>query len=247
MLDSFTNWLNHNSWLNLVFLVLAVTSIMISIYLFIRSRKEKAPHFSIRTFKLIEDSLTKIEAVEILYQGKRVKNLTLSKIALWNKGRDSINANDIAPTDPLKIGINPQYQLLAAEIICSQTKANNFSITPNLENNEVKIDFDYFDTNEGVVIQVYHTGKQSEDVSLKGTVKGVTRITHIVPGEDYLTDSFVARVTSSLRIRKIKSGPLRLTILIFLALLTLPIGLPLLIIDLIMKPWRRIPRQFNLD
>ena len=154
-----TEWLNKNPWLNLLFLVLAILSIALSIFLYIRSKKEKRPYFSIRTFQLIEDKLNKIEAVEILYRGQRVDNLALSKIALWNKGKDTINNHDIAPKDPLRLVVRPECKILGAEIIYTRTEANNFTIKPDLDRGEIRINFDYFHTNEGLVIQVYHTEK----------------------------------------------------------------------------------------
>jgi hypothetical protein len=251
ILENFINWLNHNSWLNLLFLILAVLSIITSLVLYIRSKKEKSPYLNLRTFQLVEDRLNKIDAVEILYKSQKINNLALTKFALWNKGRDTINIDDVAPKDPLRLVVSTEYQLLGAEIIYIKTQANNFSITPDLEKGEIQINFDYFHMNEGIVIQIYHTGKSNDDIALHGTIKGVARIEHFKPGEDYLTDSFLDRLFSFLPTIKVKSMVTRIVVFILMFILLLPIilpiGFPLFIIDMIMKPLRRAPREYGLE
>ena len=161
-MEKISQWLNQNPLLNLVFLLLASVSILLSLVLYIKSRKYKRPCFNIRTFQLIEDSVNKIEAVEIRYQGERVQNLSLTKLALWNRGNDTVNIQDVASTDPLRIEIGPPAKLLGAELIYTTNPANNFRILPNLQTGEVKIDFEYFHTYEGMVVQLYHTGSRKK-------------------------------------------------------------------------------------
>lgn len=217
---------------------------------FLKSKREKRPCFSVKTFRLVEDELNKIEVVEILYRGQRVENLSLSKLALWNRGNDTINATDIAPTDPLKIVLSDSYKLLAAEIIYVKTKANNFSILQDLEKGEIKIDFDYFHTNEGVMIQIYHTGKSNNDVNLVGTIKGVNKIPRIAPTEIYFTYSFsFVRLIESTLPHYITKGPevIQWIAAFVVAMIIFPITVPLMVIDLLMRPVRRLPFDFTSE
>src|SRR5258706_5309667 len=116
-MQRFVEWLNRNPWLNLAFLALAFTSIITSIVLYLKSKKEKRPFFQCRTFRLVEDSLAKMEAVEILYKGQPVQNLSLTKVAVWNGGTETINSSDIAPTDVLRLCVQSPVKLLGSEIV----------------------------------------------------------------------------------------------------------------------------------
>jgi hypothetical protein len=57
---------------------------------------------------LIKDFSKKLVNLEVLYSGSKVENLTVSKVALWNDGNETIRQEDIALSDPLeKIGACP--------------------------------------------------------------------------------------------------------------------------------------------
>ena len=233
------------TWLNLIFLVLAMLSIVVSIVIFIVSKKEKRPYFLVRTFRLIQDSLNKIEAVEIHYRGERVENLSLAKVALWNKGRDTINSQDVAPKDPLRISVQSPARLLGAEIIHTANPVNNFSILPDLQHGEIKIQFDYFHRNEGIVVQLYHTGIGENDLALVGTIKGVARIVRASPEEDYFADWFIEPLQRWLI--TINPPVVRGLLTFSITLILFPFLGLLLFIDKLMRPMRKIPRQFSLD
>ena len=244
MIDGVAQWLSQNPW-NVVFLVLTIFSMVLSLTLYVKGKKERRPCFNLRTFQLIQDSISKIEAVEIRYQGQIVPNLSMTKLALWNAGREAINSQDIASKDPLRIAVTPQAILLGAEISYATNPVNNFSVRPDLSNGEVRIDFDYFHKDEGVVFTLYHTGRGDEDVALKGTVKGVSRIVRASPGVDPLTDSFVKSIDALLE--RIKPRIIRYAITIVFFPLFLGVVIVLLIIDKLTAPMRRAPSQLTLS
>src|SRR4030042_2419932 len=237
-------WLNQNPMLNLVFLLLASISILLSLVLYIKSRKYKRPCFNVRTFQLIEDTVNKIEAVEISYQGERVKNLCLTKFAFWNRGNETVNIHDVASTDPLRIVIDPPAKLLGAELIYASNPANSFKIFTNLQTGEVKIEFEYFHTYEGIIVQIYHTGSKENPIMLKGTVKGVSKIIRSSPEDDYYTEVFM-RPFQRL-IEKINFFSFTLFVGIPLVIMLLPVLLPLMASDKFAKLIQRPPRVFNL-
>jgi hypothetical protein len=102
-MQSIINFLSANPWLNLLFLVLAVLSIIISVVLFLRSRKEKILVYATSSFNLIHNSVARIPGLYVKYEDNNIDNLTLTKIAIWNKGKGTINNTDIAPTDKVSI------------------------------------------------------------------------------------------------------------------------------------------------
>lgn len=122
-----------------------------------------------------------LELVFILYMSlwllaNKIENLSVSKIALWNSGRDTIDYTDVAKNDNLKIIIDSQYRILDCSILFQKNKANSFTVEISNDGKAVAINFDYFDCNEGVILQVFHTGNSSNNISLIGRIKSVNRI-----------------------------------------------------------------------
>src|SRR5690606_19938758 len=171
------NFFEANPYLNLVSLFIAVFGIILSIYFYKRSLKIKKPTFLVRTINLVKQNVNKIDSVEILYKGDKIQNLSISKIALWNDGKDTINSNDIAQNSPLLIYIDDEYQILDAEIIFQKNPSNDFKVKLLPDQNSVLISFDYFDYLDGTIINVYHTGESSRNILLSGKIKSVRNFT----------------------------------------------------------------------
>ena len=161
---------------NCVCLGLAVISIILCIYFYIKAKKVKQPTYAVRTIRLIEPKIKNIGNINISYLENKIENLSVSKIALWNSGRDTIDYTDVAKNDNLKIIIDSQYRILDCSILFQKNKANSFTVEISNDGKAVAINFDYFDCNEGVILQVFHTGNSSNNISLIGRIKSVNRI-----------------------------------------------------------------------
>jgi hypothetical protein len=244
-MEQFLKLLDGNPWINLVFLILAIASIVISVVFFLKGRKEKEPRFNSKVFTLIEDHVNKIDAVQIQYLGKPVKNLTLSKFALWNKGRETINQVDIAPQDLLRIEGNEHCTILGANICFEKNETNNFNVRCNSEQNIVEITFDYFANNEGVVIDVYHTGSGNAELKLQGTVKGVKSILKATGQERYAMD-MLEKISKSLLKHEPKSTNDSGALLV-LALGLAIISIPALVLDQVIRIVKKPPQEFFLE
>lgn len=166
----------NNSYFNFISFIIAIIGIILSIYFFQKSKKSKKPMYLSRTINLVKENIHKIETVKITYNDSPISNLSITKIAFWNDGKETINITDIAHNDPIKIKINEDFQILDAEIIYKKKLSNDFNIKINEDFKSIDIKFDYFDFEEGIVLQVYHTGNQSDDLYISGTVKSVKNI-----------------------------------------------------------------------
>jgi hypothetical protein len=170
-LDKIFEFFQNNPILNIVFLILAVIGVLATIYFYFKSVRKKEPTFSIRSINLVKDKINKIKGLEIKYQEEKINNLSISKIAFYNNGKETIKTTDVASKDKIRIETNDENKILDSDIIFEKNKANNFNL--KLKKNIVEIDFDYFDYGEGIVIQVVHTGKSSQDLTINGSIHGV--------------------------------------------------------------------------
>lgn len=173
-LDKFLKWLNDNQWLNLIFLLLAVLSIIVSFYLYSKSKRKKKPQYSKRSINVISDTFQNVANVDVSYQGSKINNLTVTKIAIWNGGNETINFSDMASTDRLRIIAEDGITIFNSEVIHQTNPTNNIAST--IGNNIVEVSFDYFDQNQGGIIKIIHSGKKSSDLNIKGTFKSAGEI-----------------------------------------------------------------------
>lgn len=150
--------------------------IVISFLFFFLSRKKKIPVYRCRTTRLITSSINQIDELDILYDKKKLNALSITKVALWNAGRDTISWSDVSELDRLRISIGSDYEILSCVILKQTRIANNFSVQIADDKKSIYISFDYFDHNEGVVLKIRHTGSSSSEISVNGSIKAVQKI-----------------------------------------------------------------------
>lgn len=172
----FAELLNNYSLKDAISLFLTIISIITAIFFYLKGKKSKIPTYILRTISLVQEKIQKIETVKILYSGNKVDNLSISKIAIWNAGKDTIDHKDIAQNNPIRLIIEENYLFLEANIIYQKNLSNNFNISLSDNNKYIDITFDYFDYEEGIVLQVFHTGNTSKNITLMGQVKSVKKI-----------------------------------------------------------------------
>ncbi|MGV8135983.1 MAG: hypothetical protein AB2L20_12270 [Mangrovibacterium sp.] len=169
------DFINKNPWLNIVSISLASLGIFLSIWFHNKTKKVKRPSYGIRTINLVRENIKKIESVEILYHGHKIANLSVSRIAIWNAGRGTINDSDISPKDQFRIEIEKDNEIIDYELIYEKNQANGFSLV-RLDERRIGVTFDYFDYNEGIIVRIYHTASDSDSLGIRGSFKGTKGI-----------------------------------------------------------------------
>jgi hypothetical protein len=172
-LSQWVDFLGTNPLLGVASFIIAIIGIVLAVIFYLKSKKIKSPYYAIRSINLIKDLISKIESLEMLFRGKPIKNLTVTKIAFWNAGNDTINYQDIPHTEPLTINVKEGIEILDAKVLYAKNPANQFSISTSDDNSLIKLQFEYIDNDEGAVIQIIHTGVSEEDIDIHGTIKGV--------------------------------------------------------------------------
>ncbi len=152
--------------------ILTVFAIILAVFFYIKSRRNKRPVYIKRSANIIQDFSSKLSDLIIKYKNETVINLTITKITFWNDGRETINNTDIAEADPIRILASSDTKILSAKVIYCSNPANRFCISDIEDGNSFKLSFDYIDKNEGGIVQIIHTGKSSQDINVKGIIKG---------------------------------------------------------------------------
>ncbi len=236
-------WINQSPWMNILFLILAVISLSASFLFYLKSRKEIKPCFGTRSFQLISESVSNIKDIDIIFKGVKVANLSTTKIAFWNEGRSTLNKSDVAQSDPLRVSISDDLKFLKAELTYQTKKANNCSIGLSDDNKEIILDFDYFHTNQGVIIEAFHTGDAKVSIAIKGSIKSAPHIINKMASKSPISDAVFNRLVPKWLTDYTDKHEWAEMLAIFVYM---PIMFPFLAADQILSPMRRIPKEFEL-
>lgn len=164
-------FIENNLW-NIIFLLIGIAGLLFGYFSYRKSKKIKRVSYFQKSINLIKDNISDLKGLNITYKGTSIENLTLTNFALWNEGTETINKEDIALKNVLKIVAKGEIKILEY-ISYEKNKSNNFTFELNKEQNILFIDFDYFDKDEGIVLRIYHTGKSDNDLNIEGDFKGI--------------------------------------------------------------------------
>src|SRR5690242_3696669 len=95
-----------NPWIVLATLIIGILGFpvgILGVYLTVRAWKRKTPKILKRSSNLVEGLSDRMSKVKILFNNAEVTNLTITKIAFWNAGNETISRDDITVAEPLII------------------------------------------------------------------------------------------------------------------------------------------------
>ena len=113
------------------------------------------------------------KGVSIMCDGQNYKHLCISNLVLWNDGRMTVRREDIAPISPIRIETCEECIIYGCEVLDEINSANNFSC--KIIDNQIKVDFDYLNKNDGVAFQILHTGSGTA-LRIDGDIIGGAKI-----------------------------------------------------------------------
>ncbi|WYL96655.1 MAG: hypothetical protein HEQ35_25160 [Gloeotrichia echinulata IR180] len=146
---------------------------LLGTYITIRYNRTKKLSYSFRSFSLI-DVTDPLPLLKIHYDNEEIKRLTITRLLVWNSGNDTI---EFAERDFLKVLLNdqnPSQNFLRSDVI---QQPNNYEIKTICKFSEVEINVKnlYLNSNEGVIIQITHTGELHENIDIKCKIKGIKK------------------------------------------------------------------------
>lgn len=249
MFKQIKEFLSSTSWqINLIFLILAIASIIITIITYSRSKKKKKAAQIKRNFALISKTISAIPGLEITMGEEQINNLTLTYLAIWNNGSDILNYEDFAHSDPLKITVKDPYKIFMFEVDFIKDKCNNLLVKSSEDRRAILISFEYLNKYDGFVLKIYHNGLKEEDVEVHGTIKGFGKIPNGKIEDNKIVFKFWDILIGKLDdYYEDNNKPPAINLLIkLLVILTIPIIIPLILIDKIQSYLNIIPKEYKL-
>ena len=189
--------------------ILSIITIVSLVYAIIcqqKNKERKELSFAKKSNVLVHNQKSKFEKLSLFYDNTKIDNLCVSKIAIWNSGNRVLQSSDIVTENELKLYVGIYNEILETSIITETETSNKFDINM-LDKNTIKVTFDYVETNDGIVVQIIHTGIK-DDVKLSCKIKGGK------PLKQYIKDEKIFKVIKVLRMNFIEKINLFSSILI---------------------------------
>lgn len=158
---------------NITWIILSlctIASLVFGIYSWIKSQKRKQLTYATKSNYIIQNNVRKIEKLDLMFDGKKINNLTITTFVIWNSQNTEIRSEDIVSDYELSISGGDEAEILDARILYESEPANKFTIIDSTSQG-VRFSFEYVDKKEGFVVQLIHTGKP-KDLTVTVKIKG---------------------------------------------------------------------------
>lgn len=159
--------------------VCTIGSMIFAVYTWVKGKSRKELSYITASYPLIESGKRAIPKVKIHYNDEEIRDLSITKFAVWNSGNEVLNDVDIVSSKCLRIESKHEQQILEAMIVAESEESNHFRVE-NKTHDQIDIAFDYAEKQDGFVIQILHTG-DIDDLRMTCKIKGGKELRNIRP------------------------------------------------------------------
>lgn len=165
-----------NPWVGVIG---TLVGIVVSIVIYMRGRQFQRTAYSCSSMKWYDGKSVPHADLKLTFRGKEIPRFTITHMAFWNSGNQVIRKSDFAPASQLRLRIPPDTEVFdirvtastAPEIRASVDSPDTFVACPT--GDEVPVNFDYLDPNDGFSIQVIHDAASLAEFTFLGKLPGV--------------------------------------------------------------------------
>lgn len=156
-----TNWL---------VVALGILALVLAVALFLVGRRRPTLRYAVWGINLISDLDSRVPLVSLTYSGRKVSTVSVTKLTLWNSGREAIRGSDIVDSDLLRVSLSSEQTILGATVLAVTNKAIGVTITEDPQSAPATLGFKFMNPGDGATIQVIHTSANPFNVWLEGTL-----------------------------------------------------------------------------
>lgn len=158
--------------------IIAIVSFIYAIVCQYKNKEKKEFSYCLKFNNLIQQKKSDFDKLLITYNGQMVEDLCVSRFTVWNSGNRTLNSTDIVDSKELTISVSDNCKILDTDLIYCSEETNKFSLKV-VDESTVKLFFEYVDVNDGLVVQIIHTGSD-DDIRIDCKIKGGNPIKNIV-------------------------------------------------------------------
>ncbi len=177
-MESIANFFNQNPYMSFISFLVGITGVILTIVTFWIGKKFKRITYTKKTNTIVSLNNVGVDSLRLFYKDEKISDVSITRIAVWNSGKETIEKENIVPRRPLKVCVKDasaddtrildcSVDFLTDENIFEDKKPSNI----DLEKSNYAIPFDFIDPDHGMIIQVIHTGN-AEDIFMDCQIKG---------------------------------------------------------------------------
>jgi hypothetical protein len=173
-------WWNAH-WFEALGLAIGLVS-LIGVYFSWKSWHRQKPQYVLHSNNILSGTKHAIPKVEIKFEGygPPITSLTVTKIAFWNQGNQTIHKADIVK-GTLFLRAKCPAIILDVEVIERTNPDNKFGCKRTDDRSGANIAFAFLAPKDGALLQVFHTGTGDADFSIEGSFKSGQKIIRRAP------------------------------------------------------------------
>ncbi|MBZ5551141.1 MAG: hypothetical protein LAO21_00365 [Acidobacteriia bacterium] len=122
-MEHFISEVAKSGWFSVASFTIGALGIVLAVVFYRRTRRTKTLSFAHRSVSIFRNNTPLISKLQVTYEGKATKTLTLTHLAFWNSGNETIRNIDFVENDALRILIG-EGEILDAELLCETHKGN---------------------------------------------------------------------------------------------------------------------------
>jgi hypothetical protein len=168
-----TDW---SVWATGIGLATGFVGIVLAVVFFVLGKRERLLRYETMSYHLVTKRLGAIDGLSVAYRGTVVSSLSVTKIAIWNGGREAIRGTDISTTDKLHLRTSDKRELYHCSVTTETSRAIHASAllpnTPGTFYTSCPLAFDHLNHRQGFVVEVIHSFDRDTTIEIVGEVIG---------------------------------------------------------------------------
>jgi len=176
------DWNNiiSNPWVGIAGTLFGIIGILVSVVLYLRTRRFQQPAYYKTSLRWYDGKQAPHSDIRLMFRGKEISRFTITQLAFWNAGNQTVREADFVPASPLRLVISEDIEVFDIRITRVTTPEIRASLDTREPLNagmkkEIPVHFDYLDKDDGFSIQAIHDGSTDEKISFVGKLPGVSK------------------------------------------------------------------------
>ena len=175
-MEKLTQWITEHPVVTTCVTLISLIGVLltaIALILQIRDKKKRAIYYTIASTVLIDNKVSAIDGIKILFQDNEISTVAVSNIKLWNGGNEFLEEKDFYPGYELKIVVPESEKILAIAVSEQSDDVCNINAQiSNTKSSEALVSFYCLEPRQGATINVYHTNINDKETKMIGKIKG---------------------------------------------------------------------------
>lgn len=169
-----------NPWVGFLGTLFGIFGLLASVVIYLRTRRFQQPTYQKRSIKWLDVESFPHNEIKLTFRGKEIPRFTITHLAFWNSGNQTIRSSDFATTSPLCLRIPPTTEVFSIQVsactapeIRADIDSPSSFITDAIR--DIPVGFDYLDAGDGFSIQVIHDSRSDSEFKFVGKLPGVSK------------------------------------------------------------------------